>query len=61
MGLTSLLNANNISIDDVLDAKRIKDKVLLYTRNGVIEMDFEKAKDIYWRVKIRNRRKAFGL
>ncbi len=61
MGIAGLLSTSNISIDDVLDAKRIKDKVILYTKNGVIEMEFKKAKDIYWRVKIRNRRKAFGL
>jgi len=46
---------------DIIDAKIVKDKVLFLTKKGIIELELNKAKDLYWKIKLRNRRKAFGL
>lgn len=55
------MNSSLIRPKDIIDAKIVKDKVLFFTEKGMIELELNKAKDLYWRIKLRNRRKAFGL
>jgi hypothetical protein len=53
-----------ININEVDDAEIISGLVLLKLKNGeTIKLPAEKpeARQIYWQVKIRNRRRAFGL
>ena len=53
-----------INLDEVDDAEITGDLILLKLRNGdTIQLPVEKpeARQLYWQVKIRNRRRAFGL
>ncbi len=54
---TLTLNLNNI-----IDAKIKNGKIVLITINGKIELeDNKKNRELYWSIKLRNRRKVFGL
>lgn len=55
------VSSSLIKPKDIIDAKIVKDKVLFLTKKGIIELELSKAKDLYWKIKLRNRRKAFGL
>jgi hypothetical protein len=53
-----------IDLDEVDDAEIISGLVLLKLRNGeTVRLPLEKpeARQLYWQVKLRNRRRAFGL
>lgn len=55
------INSLSIKPKDIIDAKIVNDKVLFLTKKGVVELELNKAKDLYWEIKLRNRRRAFGL
>lgn len=55
------VSSSLIKPKDIIDAKIVEDKVLFLTKKGIIELELNKAKDLYWKIKLRNRRKAFGL
>ncbi len=54
---------SRIDLDDIIDARKAGNEIHLITRDGrLIRLPFNDATlDIYWKVKIRNRRRAFGL
>ncbi len=51
------------SLDDIVDAEIHGDKIYFLTANGkVFETTLTPVtRDLYWEVKLRNRRRAFGL
>lgn len=53
----------HIDLDDVLDAHIKHGEVHLLLRNGdIIRLPYTRnTLELYWRIKIRNRRRAFGL
>ncbi len=50
-----------IRVDDVVDVKETPMGYVVVTKKGEILMDRREARKLYWEVKMRNRRKAFGL
>ena len=51
-----------INKDDVIDAYLQDGQVILILRDGsVVRLPYSVASSLYWEVKIRNRRRAFGL
>ncbi len=50
-----------LDLNNILDATLVKGKILFLTKEGIIELTGKKARELYWKVKLRNRRKAFGL
>jgi len=51
-----------LDLDNVIDAKIKNGKIVLITRNGKVELeDNRRNRELYWSIKLRNRRKAFGL
>ncbi len=50
-----------LDLNNILDATLVRGKILFLTKEGIIELTGKKARELYWRVKLRNRRKAFGL
>lgn len=54
---------NSIHIDDIVDAEMRGDKIYFITTTGDIleTRSSPMTRDLYWEIKLRNRRKAFGL
>jgi len=51
-----------LDLDNVIDAKIKNGKIVLITRNGKVELeDNRRNRELYWSIKLRNRRKVFGL
>ncbi len=50
-----------LRLDDVVDVKETPMGYVVVTKNGEILLDHREARKLYWEVKMRNRRKAFGL
>ena len=50
-----------LDLNNILDATLVKGKIRFLTKDGIIELTGRKARELYWKVKLRNRRKAFGL
>ncbi len=50
-------------LDDIVDAEIHGDKIYFLTTTGkMLEAQLTpRARDLYWKVKLRNRRRAFGL
>jgi len=51
-----------LDLDNVIDAKIKNGKIVLITRSGKVELeDNRRNRELYWSIKLRNRRKVFGL
>jgi len=54
----------NINLDEIDDAVLLHDKIVIKLRNGstyTLPATKPEARQIYWSIKLRNRRRAFGL
>ncbi len=61
---TQPLKPLDISVEDVDDAQILDNQIILLMKSGeILRLPAEKpeARHLYWQVKIRNRRRAFGL
>ncbi|AEM39380.1 hypothetical protein Pyrfu_1523 [Pyrolobus fumarii 1A] len=61
--MPSSLISKTLNIDDILDVERRGNTLIVYTRDGeLLNLPYNSVTaSLYWEIKIRNRRRAFGL